>query len=232
MVRAVLFDLFETLITESRTRPPGVSSLAPALGCDRDAFRSQWHALRPAVMIGRLSFRQALSDIATSLGGAPDDLVLQQLCDQRVRTKAEPFEEIEQDVLGMIDDLRSRGIRLGVVSNGFTEDVAAWPRASLAPRFDCAVFSCEVGLAKPDPAIYREATRRLQADVSHTWFIGDGGHDELSGAEQAGLRPFKATWFLRRWPHFRPDPGPFANVASVEEIASLVERERDGLNRP
>lgn len=39
MVKAVLLDVFETLITESRTRPPGVSSLAPALGCEHEAFR-------------------------------------------------------------------------------------------------------------------------------------------------------------------------------------------------
>jgi hypothetical protein len=32
MVKAVLFDLFETLITEFRTRPRGVSSPAPRLG--------------------------------------------------------------------------------------------------------------------------------------------------------------------------------------------------------
>lgn len=227
MVKAVLFDLFETLITESSTRPPGVSSLAPALGCERDAFRRQWKALRPAVTIGRLSFRQALSDITTRLGSPADDLNLQHLSDERVRTKAAPFEQIEPEVLAMIDYFRSRGIRLGVISNCFAEDVAAWPRSPLASRFDCTVFSFEVGLTKPDPEIYREATRRLQVDVSHTWYIGDGGHEELSGAEQAGLRPFRALWFLRRWPHFGEEAGSIANVATVGEIVSLVERAID-----
>jgi putative hydrolase of the HAD superfamily len=223
MVKAIVFDLFETLITESRTRPPGVSSLAPALGCERDAFRRQWEALRPAVTIGRLSLRQALSDITTKPGSPAGDVTLQHLCEERVRMKAKHFERIEYQVLMMIDYLRSRSIRLGVVSNCFAEDVAAWPHSSLASRFDCTVFSFEVGLAKPDPEIYREATRRLQVDVSHTWFIGDGGHEELSGAEQAGLRPFRAVWFLRRWPHFRGELGSIANVATVGEIVSLVE---------
>jgi hypothetical protein len=65
------------------------------------------------VTIGRLSFRQALSDITTTLGSPAEDLTLQHLSDERVRTKAEPFERIEQQVLTMIDYLRSRGIRLG-----------------------------------------------------------------------------------------------------------------------
>ena len=224
MVKAVLFDLFETLITESRTRPSGVSSLAPTFGCERDAFRRQWKALRPAVTTGRLSFRQALSDITTILGSPTRDLTLQQLCDQRVRTKAEPFSQIEHQVLDMIDGLRNRGIRLGVVSNCFAEDVVAWPDSSLASRFDCTVFSFEVGLAKPDPEIFREAARRLQVDVSQAWFVGDGADEELSGAEQAGFRPFRALWFLRRWPHFKEEPGSTADVVTVEDIVSLVER--------
>jgi putative hydrolase of the HAD superfamily len=171
-----------------------------------------------------MSFRQALSDITARLGSPAEDLTLQHLCEERVRAKAEPLEHVEQEVIIMIDYLRSRGIRLGVVSNCCAEDVATWSHSSFASRFDCTVFSFEVGLAKPDPEIYREATRRLQADVSHTWFIGDGGHKELSGAEQAGLRPFRATWFLRRWPHFREESGSIANVATVGEIVSLVER--------
>ena len=224
MVRAVLFDLFETLITESGTRPAGVSSLAPGLGCEREAFRRHWKSVRPAVTVGRLSFSQALSDIAARLGKRAEPATLQQMRDQRIRAKRKAFSHIEHQVLTMLDHLRSRQLRLGIVSNCFAEDVAAWPRCALASRVDCSVFSCEVGLAKPDAGIYLEATRRLGTEVSETWFIGDGAEEELRGAEQAGLRAFKALWFLRRWPHLREEPPPTdASVASVGELVSLVE---------
>jgi HAD superfamily hydrolase (TIGR01549 family) len=224
MVKAVLFDLFETLITESLTRPAGVSSLAPEFGCEREAFRRQWKPVRSAVTVGRVSFRQAIRDIAAQLGSHADDATLQRVCSERTRTKAEAFAQIEHQVLMMIDDLRSRNLRLGVISNCFAEDVAAWPHCSLVSRFDCAVFSCEVGLAKPDPHIYVEAVRRLQVDVSETWFIGDGGDDELSGAERAGLRAFKALWFLRRWPHFRDEAWSVSTFATVEEVVALADQ--------
>ena len=224
MVKALLFDLFETLITESRTRPPGVSSLAPSLGCERDAFRRLWKALRPAVIAGRLSFRHALADITTRLGNPAGEAALQRLSDDRARTKAVPFDEIDHQLLTSIDYLRRLGIRLGVVSNCCAEDIAAWPHSSLAPRFDCAVFSFDVGMAKPDPEIYREAMRRLQVGASDTWFIGDGEHDELAGAEAAGLRAFRATWFLRRWPHFREEPDSVASLATAAELVRQVER--------
>jgi HAD superfamily hydrolase (TIGR01509 family) len=224
MVRAVLFDLFETLITESRTQPAGVSSLGPHLGCEREAFRREWKALRPAVMIGRVSFRQALSDIAIRLGSHVGNATLQRVCDERIRIKEEPLTQIEPPVLMMLDHLRNRDLRLGIVSNCFAEDVAAWPTCSLASRFDCTVFSFEVGLAKPDPEIYVEATRRLRVDVSEAWFIGDGAHEELSGAEQAGLRAFRALWFLKRWPHFAEEACSTASVASFDNFVSLVEQ--------
>jgi HAD superfamily hydrolase (TIGR01509 family) len=224
MVHAILFDLFETLITESRHPPSGVSSLAPEFGCAREAFRAQWKTRRPAVSAGRLSFRQALSDVVIALGGHADEAMLQRICDDRVRAKARPFAQIDPYVLTTLDHLRSWGLRLGVISNCFAEDVVDWPHSSLAARFDCTVFSFEVGLAKPDPAIYLEATRRLGVSASDTWFIGDGQDDELPGAERAGLRSFQALWFLKRWSHFREPPSSPSTLARVEEILPLVER--------
>jgi FMN phosphatase YigB (HAD superfamily) len=224
MLRAVVFDLFETLITESRTRPPGVSSLAPALGCERQSFREEWKAVRPAVMAGRVSFRQALRDITARLGRPADESVLQRMCDDRVRTKEEPFAQIEPEILAMLERLGRRDVRFAVLSNCCAEDVCAWPRSALASYFECTVFSFEAALAKPDPEIYREATRRLRVDASEAWYIGDGADDELSGAEQAGLRAFRAVWFLKRWPHFRDEPCAVSSVASTDDFASLVEQ--------
>jgi FMN phosphatase YigB (HAD superfamily) len=224
MLKAVVFDLFETLITESRTRPAGVSSLAPELGCERVAFRREWKTRRPAVTAGEVSFQQALADITATLDGHADGVTLQRFSDERVRVKAEPFVQIEAEVLTALDRLRRRRLRLGVISNCFAEDVTAWPRCVLAPRVDCTVFSFEAGLAKPDPEIYRAATLRLSVDPSETWFIGDGHEDELSGAEQAGLRAFKALWFLKRWPHFREESSTIKSIATIEDLVSLVDR--------
>ena len=223
MVRALLFDLFETLITESGEPLAGVSSLAPKLGCERTDFRPHWKTRRPAVLAGRLSFRQALEDIALSLGSHPDEATLQRICDDRVRAKARPFERLEPHILTTIKHLRSRSLRLAVVSNCFAEDITAWPQCALGSLFDCTMFSCEVGLAKPDPAIYLEATRRLRVDVSDAWFIGDGMDDELLGATQAGLRAFRALWFLKRWPHYREAPSSVLDLSNIEEILTLVE---------
>jgi FMN phosphatase YigB (HAD superfamily) len=173
---------------------------------------------------GRLPFAQALRDIATGLGGRADDGTLQGICDARKRTKAEPFARIERPVLTMIDHLRRRGLGLGTISNCVAEDVTGWPTSPLASRFDCAVFSFEIGAAKPDPAVYIEAITRLGVDASEAWFVGDGGDEELPGASQVGLRPFKALWFLKRWPHFREQPCSAPTLETVEELIDFVDR--------
>ena len=69
--RAILFDLYETLITESGSRPEGVSSLAPALGCERAAFRIRWKALRPAVTVGQLRSARRFATSRPALAARP-----------------------------------------------------------------------------------------------------------------------------------------------------------------
>jgi len=223
VVEGVLFDLFETLITESETRPPGASSLGPRLGLEPVPFREQWKLRRAAVTLGRLSFVQALAEIGVALGSPVDAQQLEALRRERVSSKAAPLKRTEASILRLLDELRMRGKRIGVVSNCFAEDVATWSESLLARRVHCAVFSFDMGLAKPDPEIYKEASRRLGIRPEDTVFIGDGADNELAGATQVGLRAFKALWFLGRWPHFQRDEME-TGLQCVEDVARLVRR--------
>jgi HAD superfamily hydrolase (TIGR01509 family) len=205
LIKAVLFDLFETLITESRLQPTRASRLGETLGCEQEAFRAAWKAQRPRVVLGQLSFAGALTEISTTVAGTVDAAAIQRACDQRIREKAAAYAQIDEEVAALIDELRGCGIALAVISNCFQEDVLEWPTCPLARGFQSALFSCAEGVAKPDPDIYLRATRRLGVEPATAVFIGDGGDNELAGAERAGVRAFRALWFtgdrLRdRWP--------------------------------
>ena len=54
--------------------------------------------------------------------------------------------------------------------------------------FDDAVFSCNVGLLKPDKQIYELAMKRLNVLPEQCLFVGDGGSNELCGAKSANIR--------------------------------------------
>ena len=195
MIAGILFDLYETLVTERHATPARASSLGDRLGLDAAAFRKAWKPQRGRIIRGQVSFVDALLEIGTALGHRPDAELVRALSDERRVEKAALFQRFDPVAFEVLGHLRNLGCRLAVVSNCFAEDVEAWPRCPAAECFDTAVFSFEVGTAKPEPHIYLEAIGRLGVDVSNTLFIGDGGDDELLGAERAGLRAARAAWF-------------------------------------
>jgi HAD superfamily hydrolase (TIGR01549 family) len=218
MIKAVLFDLFETLITE--VQPTRASSLAAALGLEQKAYRVEWKARRPRVVVGELCFAEALTQISHTLAGTVDATAIQRICQQRMQEKDAAYARMNDLVASLITGLTRRGVKLGVISNGFKEDVFGWPGCMLAPAFQCTAFSCEEGIAKPDPEIYLRAIHRLGVRSESTVYIGDGGDNELSGAEEAGLRAYHASWFVR----LPSQKAAWPELAQPEDVMKLVTR--------
>ena len=218
MIDAVLFDLYETLITESPVAPTRASSLFAPLGLERQAYRTEWKARRPRIVVGELSFTGALTEISQTLTGTADAVAIQRIRQQRVTEKTVACARPDDQVAALIAELVRRNVRLGVISNGFKEDVLPWSGCSLAPAFHCTAFSCDEGVAKPDPEIYLRALRRLGVQPETTIYIGDGGDNELAGAEQAGLRACRAAWFVRSVPQAMPWP----ELTRCEDVLQLL----------
>lgn len=68
--------------------------------------------------------------------------------------------------------------------------VGEWEQSPLFKYFNDAIFSCNVGLLKPDKQIYELALQRLNVSPEECLFVGDGGSNELCGAKSAGLISF------------------------------------------
>jgi putative hydrolase of the HAD superfamily len=62
-----------------------------------------------------------------------------------------------------------------------------WRTSAFAGLMDVEVFSSEVGLRKPDPAIYRAAIDPLGVDPADCLYCGDGAYGELTGAASLGM---------------------------------------------
>ncbi|MBR0482321.1 MAG: HAD hydrolase-like protein, partial [Firmicutes bacterium] len=65
--------------------------------------------------------------------------------------------EIPADVQAAVRAVKDMGLKLGVISNDDVVDISGWPKSPLYPLFDDAVFSCDVGIEKPDKGIYETA---------------------------------------------------------------------------
>jgi putative hydrolase of the HAD superfamily len=70
-------------------------------------------------------------------------------------------------------ELRSRGLKLALLSNAGLSLRAVLQAWELVPLFDCVVISAEVGMRKPDPAIYRHASDCLEIPPEACLFVDD-----------------------------------------------------------
>lgn len=112
-----------------------------------------------------------------------------------------------EPVVDAVRAVRAAGGRTAVVTNNVRELSETWrPVLPLDDLFDTVVDSCEVGLRKPNPAIYLLACERLGADPRRTVLLDDI-ESNLRGAEVAGLRGI----------HVGPDPAP-----AVEALLALL----------
>jgi putative hydrolase of the HAD superfamily len=127
----------------------------------------------------------------------------------------------------LLDSLRNRGLRTGLVSNAFDP---GWllrrdlVEMGLGERLDVAVFSSEVGRRKPDPAIFETALRELSVAPEEALFVGDRLYEDVRGAAEAGMTTVQALWF-RADEH--PEGGEADYLAFTQmDVLNIVDRLR------
>lgn len=223
---AICFDLFETLITEYIEDYQPTPPLSERLQLDEEGLTSAWRNLVPARFRGEIAdYPATMRLICQQLGSEIDENLLAQLHAERTAQKAIPFAKINPHVLTMLTKLKEQGIKLALVSNASIEEVTAWESCALAPFFEATIFSFQVGWIKPEAEIYALACNALQVEPNATLFVGDGGSDELIGAQQARLTPLWATWFLDAWPVAKPRPNSaqFSQLTTPNALLQVVD---------
>lgn len=90
-------------------------------------------------------------------------------------------------MLAWIPRIKQAGFRLGILSNmgdGVLEYLR--PRFPWLAQFDHLTWSCELGVVKPDPAIYLHTVKKLNVSPDRALFI-DNLKKNIVGAEAIGL---------------------------------------------
>ena len=95
--------------------------------------------------------------------------------------------DVDRGVVAAVQELRAQGIRCALATNQHPER-AAYMRDNLgyAEVFDDLFYSCDLGVAKPDPAYFTEAVRRLGTEPGRTLLLDDNA-DNIAGAKAAGV---------------------------------------------
>jgi putative hydrolase of the HAD superfamily len=94
--------------------------------------------------------------------------------------------EVNDAVLALVREARAR-TRVGLLTNGTTRLAADLDRLGITDEFDVIFNSCELGVAKPDLAIYEMVCAKLGLEPSSVFFVDDSpGH--VDAARDAGLQ--------------------------------------------
>ncbi|MFO7676148.1 MAG: HAD family hydrolase [bacterium] len=194
-MRAVVFDLFHTLVSLEVSQAPGRTT-PEILGIDAEEWRDAWMSDPGDYALGRADVDVPLRRLARELNPAVTDAQVEEALATRHGRFRHALVHVEAETLAGLRALGRDGYALGLVSNCGRDEVAHWPESPLAPLFDTVVLSCDVGVVKPDPAIYRLAAWKLGVVPGECLFVGNGGSDELAGARRAGMTPVLLTRHL------------------------------------
>lgn len=197
MVKAVIFDMFETLVTLFEGRTYYSEDIAADTGVDENEFRKHWHFTEHDRTTGKMTVEEGLAYAFEKLGVNSAENV-QRAERKRLEALGDTFSAIPEESLGLLKGLRKRGIKTGLITNTFSDECALIKASELYPLFDEAVISYEVGICKPDPGIYRTAVERLGVRAEDCLYVGDGGSGELFAARDMGMKAVQAAWFRER----------------------------------
>ncbi|TVT55326.1 HAD family hydrolase [Amycolatopsis rhizosphaerae] len=186
-MRALVLDLFGTLVTAPtpEERAHAASRVATVVGCApetvenyfRDTWRVRHDGTLPTLADLAAHLVRAVHRPGAAIGPVADEL----------RTLGQARLVPAPSVVYALKSLRSKQLRLGILSDASAEIVAAWPTSPLAALVHTAVFSCTTGAVKPDQRLYRRICAELDVSPDRALYVGDGGGDELPGALAAGM---------------------------------------------
>jgi putative hydrolase of the HAD superfamily len=225
--RAVLFDLFHTLVTIPKAEGEFGPTAAASLGIPHAHAEFQRRMHEDDVLGRCLGHVLDPHDVMRRLAHHFDPTISDERVADAVKWRRKRIEHgllrVETAVLAALDRLRAAGVRTALVSDAGFDDVECWDRSPLVERLDAAVFSFEIGIRKPDRRIYERALAAIDVDPRDALFVGDGGSDEHRGARALGMRAVMVTRYYAYWdPAAIAERRPHADF-EFEDVPAFVD---------
>ena len=184
---AALLDLYDTI---ARTRWRELSDrISGELGLDMAALYRAYDLTRAERSIGAFDGPEGdMAAIVEASGSAPTPELIDSLVAME-RRFTETGVDLWEDSLPVVYELRQRGVKTALISNCSHSTRGIVDRLGLVDAFDEVILSFEVGLRKPDPAIYHEALRRMDVEPDRAVFVDDQ-EEYCDGAASIGIETY------------------------------------------
>ncbi len=231
-IRAVFFDLDETLLDDARSMREAGRATCEALadrcrGLDADRLEVAWTRVSAEAWAGFGSvpppdganirvgvWGRALAECGVDDGSLAEEGASLYAVNRRATYRLFP------DALDLLGALQSR-VRLGLITNGNGDIQREKLRITgLDGLLDPVVVSSDLGRGKPEPLIFRIALAATGVAAPEAMHVGDSLASDVAGARAAGLF---AAWINRGQAAPEPDAvAPDVEIASLAELLPLV----------
>ncbi len=222
-IQAVIFDMYETLVTQFCSPLYYGAQIAQDLGLTPENFLPGWRSTEEARATGKKTFEEVIAQLLHDHGiYTPEGY--RSVVEKRTNIQADCFSHLHPQILPMLSRLKEKGIKIGLITNCFSEEAKLIRESKLFSYFDAPCLSYEFGVRKPDPAIYRKCMEKLGISAENCLYVGDGGSQELETARALGMQAVQAVWYRRSdfenyQAAIRPD---FAKISEPMELLMLI----------
>ena len=202
-IQWVFFDLGSTLIDETKADRRRIREMTEGTGITEEMF-----------------CEKRLEMIRQGLSGDPAAIAFFHLTKTPWHSEDEtPYPDAEP----VLAALKHRDFKLGVIANqnpGTEQRLAVW---NLLQYFDVIAASAELGIAKPDPAIFQWALKRAGCAARNAVMIGDRMDNDIAPAKRLGMHTVRLLRGLGAFhePQCR-DEKPEYTICSLAELPELL----------
>ncbi len=180
-VEAVIFDFGNVLTFPPHDRD--LSAMQRISGLDRETLQREFRRHRPDYDRGAIDGPEYWARVLRSGGAEADARRIREL----IREDITSWTRINPVVLAWAGELRQAGIKTAILSNMPAElliDIVS--RFPWIGDFDASMFSCRLGMIKPEPGIYQACLEALEVEAGKNVFIDDS-IENVEGAEALGI---------------------------------------------
>jgi putative hydrolase of the HAD superfamily len=216
LIKAILFDLDDTLLDRTTSLAAFIKEQHRRYKLDHVAYETYHRRFMELDERGYASKPQLFRTLIGEFGVPASVEAL--LAD--VEQGAWNTCTLLPDATAVLAELRARGHKLGLITNG--EDWSQMRKlrvTGLAPLLDVIVISGNEQIKKPDPQIFLRAVERLAVRPEECAFVGDHARNDIYGAGAVGMR---TIWYPgdQVWPAeqvARPDH----TIGSLGELLEI-----------
>ena len=152
------------------------------LGVNRELFKKVYFENNFLVNTGKLTWNEFWKKVLAELGKTEKTSEFFEFL------KNQPTPKINEDMMRLISRLKSRGYKVGILSNNSIEKAQKIRSSEIAKYFDTMVFSEETGHMKPQPEIFEVFIKNLEIKMEELAFVDDT-EQSLKTAKEIGFHP-------------------------------------------